>query len=156
MMVLKLLGNQDQAGCRVSRQPFTRQPKMVAEIKVGNSRDHLLFVLLGDILVGRLYTGITKRNGLFKVIFILLRRRRERKTDLAKTYGPIMQLQLGELPILVISSAEIAKSVLKDHDPCFVDRPQAIALKIMWYDYIDIAFAPYGNYWRQMRKICII
>ncbi|KAL2472417.1 Cytochrome [Abeliophyllum distichum] len=76
--------------------------------------------------------------------------------DLAKTYGPIMQLQLGELPILVISSPEIAKSVLKDHDPCFADRPQTIALKIMWYDYIDIAFAPYGNYWRQMRKICII
>ncbi|KAL2472408.1 Cytochrome [Abeliophyllum distichum] len=76
--------------------------------------------------------------------------------DLAKTYGPIMQLQLGELPILVISSPEIAKSVLKDHDPCFADRPQAIALKIMWYDYIDIVFAPYGNYWRQMRKICII
>ncbi|KAL2489948.1 Cytochrome [Forsythia ovata] len=76
--------------------------------------------------------------------------------DLAKTYGPIMQLQLGELPILVISSPEIAKSVLKDHDPCFADRPQAIALKIMWYDYIDIVFAPYGNYWKQMRKICII
>ncbi|KAK4422340.1 Premnaspirodiene oxygenase [Sesamum alatum] len=76
--------------------------------------------------------------------------------DLSKQYGPIMHLRLGEVPTIVISSPEIAKEVLREHDPHFADRPDAIAMKIMWYNYIDIAFSPYGDYWRQMRKICIM
>ncbi|KAK4491025.1 hypothetical protein RD792_001746 [Penstemon davidsonii] len=76
--------------------------------------------------------------------------------DLAKQYGPIMHLRLGQVPTIVVSSPEIAKEMLKEHDPSFADRPQTIALKIMWYNYKDIAFSPYGNYWRQMRKICIV
>ncbi|KAL0372074.1 UNVERIFIED_CONTAM: Premnaspirodiene oxygenase [Sesamum calycinum] len=76
--------------------------------------------------------------------------------DLAKQYGPIMHLKLGEVPTIVISSPEIAKEVLREHDPHFADRPEAIAIKIMWYNYINIAFSPYGGYWRQMRKICIM
>ncbi|KAI3454013.1 hypothetical protein Pfo_010676 [Paulownia fortunei] len=67
-----------------------------------------------------------------------------------------MHLKLGEVPTIVVSSPEIAKEILKEHDPNFADRPQAIAMKIMWYNYIDIAFSPYGDYWRQMRKICIM
>lgn len=76
--------------------------------------------------------------------------------DLAKKYGPIMHLKLGEVPTIVVSSPEIAKEVLKEHDPVFADRPAAIAVQIMWYNYTDIAFSPYGDYWRQMRKICIV
>ncbi|KAK4380969.1 Premnaspirodiene oxygenase [Sesamum angolense] len=76
--------------------------------------------------------------------------------DLAKRYGPIMHLKLGEVPTIVVSSPEIAKEVLREHDPNFADRPEAIAMKIMWYNYIDIAFSPFGDYWRQMRKICIM
>ncbi|KAL0447520.1 UNVERIFIED_CONTAM: Premnaspirodiene oxygenase [Sesamum latifolium] len=66
-----------------------------------------------------------------------------------------MHLKLGEVPAIVISSPEIAKEVLREHDPHFADRPQAIGIEIMWYNYINIAFSPYGGYWRQMRKICI-
>ncbi|KAL0297341.1 UNVERIFIED_CONTAM: Premnaspirodiene oxygenase [Sesamum radiatum] len=76
--------------------------------------------------------------------------------DLAKRHGPIMHLKLGEVPTIVVSSPEIAKEVLREHDPNFADRPEAIAMKIMWYNYIDIAFSPFGDYWRQMRKICIM
>ncbi|XP_047980336.1 premnaspirodiene oxygenase-like [Salvia hispanica] len=76
-------------------------------------------------------------------------------TDLSKHYGPIMHLKLGEADAVVVSSPEIAKQILKDQDPCVANRPQGVALEIMWYNYIDIAFSPYGDYWRQMRKICI-
>ncbi|KAL1544679.1 premnaspirodiene oxygenase-like [Salvia divinorum] len=76
-------------------------------------------------------------------------------TDLSKQYGPIMHLKLGEADAVVVSSPEIAKQILKDQDPCVANRPQGVALEIMWYNYIDIAFSPYGDYWRQMRKICI-
>ncbi|KAK6129773.1 hypothetical protein DH2020_036480 [Rehmannia glutinosa] len=75
---------------------------------------------------------------------------------LAEQFGPIMLLKFGEVPMIVVSSPEIAKQILKDNDPNYADRPESIAVKIMWYDYIDIVFSPYGDYWRQMRKICIV
>ncbi|GFP96420.1 cytochrome p450 71d13 [Phtheirospermum japonicum] len=75
---------------------------------------------------------------------------------LTKKFGPVMYLQLGEVSAVVISSREAAKEVLKNQDPACADRPESIGLKIMWYDYTDIAFSPYNEYWRQMRKICIL
>ncbi|KAL2525456.1 Cytochrome [Abeliophyllum distichum] len=74
---------------------------------------------------------------------------------LAKKYGPIMHLQLGEVSTIVISSRETAKAVLKVNDTACADRPESIGAKIMWYDYTDIAFSPYNEYLRQMRKLCI-
>nr|AJD25165.1 cytochrome P450 CYP71D412 [Salvia miltiorrhiza] len=75
--------------------------------------------------------------------------------ELAARYGPIMYLKLGESPVVVVTSPDIAKEMLKDLDPSFAGRPQGVAMEIMWYGYQSIAFCPYGDYWRQMRKICI-
>ncbi|XP_057796352.1 premnaspirodiene oxygenase-like [Salvia miltiorrhiza] len=76
--------------------------------------------------------------------------------DLSQQYGPIMHLKLGGVDAVVVSSPEIAKEILKDNDPVYTNRPESIALKIFWYNYINIAFSPYGGYWKQMRKICTL
>ncbi|KAL2456625.1 Cytochrome [Abeliophyllum distichum] len=76
--------------------------------------------------------------------------------NLSKRYGPIMHLQLGEVSTIVVSSRETAKDVLKVHDPACADKGENLGVKIMWYDYSDIAFSPYNEYWRQMRKLCIL
>ncbi|CAN1252592.1 Cytochrome P450 71D7 [Linum perenne] len=77
--------------------------------------------------------------------------------ELSQKYGPMMRLQLGELTTLVVSTAEAAKHVLKTHDLAFASRPHnLLAPNIMFYGCKDVAFAPYGEHWRQMRKICIV
>ncbi|WCJ24469.1 cytochrome P450 family 71 subfamily B polypeptide 23 [Euphorbia peplus] len=77
-------------------------------------------------------------------------------SDLAKIYGPIMSIQIGQVPSIVISSAEAAKEVLKTHDVQFAGRPIILAAKIVLYNRMDIVFAEYGDYWRQLRKICTL
>ncbi|CAH9069860.1 unnamed protein product [Cuscuta europaea] len=77
-------------------------------------------------------------------------------TRLSRKYGPLMHLQLGEVPAIVVSSPEMAKAVTKTHDLAFSNRPKLMALDLVFYKCTDIAFAPYGDYWREMRRICIL
>jgi cytochrome P450 len=76
--------------------------------------------------------------------------------DLADKYGPIMFLRFGSVPTVVVSSPEIAKQFLKTHDLIFASRPPTAVGKYFFYNFKSIALAPYGDHWRQMRKICVL
>ncbi|KAI3752907.1 hypothetical protein L2E82_24948 [Cichorium intybus] len=73
--------------------------------------------------------------------------------NLARKHGPLMHLQLGEISALVVSSRQMAKEILVKHDLSFASRPELLVSKTVLYNSSDIGFAPYGNHWRQMRKI---
>ncbi|KAI3953421.1 hypothetical protein MKW92_029087 [Papaver armeniacum] len=75
---------------------------------------------------------------------------------LSDKYGPIMFLKLGSVPTLVVSSADVVKEIFKVHDVVFSNRPVLYAPKRLTYGYSDIAFAPYGVYWREIRKTAIL
>ncbi|KAK1290626.1 Cytochrome P450 71A9 [Acorus calamus] len=75
---------------------------------------------------------------------------------LSMDHGPLMHLQLGCSPTLVISSADAARDVFKSNDIAFSGRPALYALKKITYNLVDIAFAPYGEHWRQIRKMCML
>ncbi|GMH27048.1 hypothetical protein Nepgr_028891 [Nepenthes gracilis] len=73
--------------------------------------------------------------------------------NLADKYGPIFKIKLGIRQVLVVSSREIAKECLIDNDRVFVNRPQTVATKHLAYNSAMLSFAPYGPYWRELRKI---
>ncbi|KAL8118417.1 cytochrome P450 736A117-like [Apium graveolens] len=75
---------------------------------------------------------------------------------LSRKYGPLMLLRLGRIPTLVVSSADAAEEVMKTHDLAFADRPRSKLNEKLLYNYKDVASAPYGEYWRQMKSICVI
>ncbi|XP_041004991.1 cytochrome P450 71AU50-like [Juglans microcarpa x Juglans regia] len=75
---------------------------------------------------------------------------------LAKKHGPIMYLQLGLVPVIVVSSPEAAELFLKTHDLVFASRPPHEAAKLISYEQKNLSFSPYGSYWRNVRKMCTL
>ena len=67
-----------------------------------------------------------------------------------------MTVKLGSVDVVVASSSQTAKQFLKTHDLSFASRPSNGAGKYLFYNGQDIVFAPYGDYWRNMRKICML
>ncbi|XP_062209000.1 premnaspirodiene oxygenase-like [Phragmites australis] len=75
--------------------------------------------------------------------------------DLAAVHGPIMMLKIGPMPLVVVTSRELGREVLKVQDPNFANRPKLLVGGICGYGWTDIIFAPASDYWRKIRKLCI-
>ncbi|KAG2716520.1 hypothetical protein I3760_03G130600 [Carya illinoinensis] len=73
---------------------------------------------------------------------------------LAQKHGPIMYLRLGLKPAIVVSSPQAAELFLKAHDQVFASRPSLETAKHISYDQKSLVLAPYGSYWRNIRKMC--
>ncbi|KAJ0968507.1 hypothetical protein J5N97_025424 [Dioscorea zingiberensis] len=74
---------------------------------------------------------------------------------LAKTHGPIFSLKLGNRLGIVITSPEIAKEVLRDHDDVFANRIIPAAAKVVEYITSNIVSSPNGPTLRMLRKVCV-
>ncbi|GMI76924.1 cytochrome P450, family 82, subfamily C, polypeptide 4 [Hibiscus trionum] len=72
---------------------------------------------------------------------------------LSKKYGPVFSIRLGSHKALVVGNMEMAKELLTVHDKAFATRPSLSASKLLGYNYAMFGFAPYGDYWREIRKI---
>ncbi|KAK1592093.1 hypothetical protein Q3G72_019396 [Acer saccharum] len=75
---------------------------------------------------------------------------------LAQKYGSIMHLRLGLKPSIVVSSPQAAELFLRTHDLVFASRPPVEASKYISYNQMNIIYAPYGSYWRTVRKMCTL
>ncbi|KAF6998219.1 hypothetical protein CFC21_014357 [Triticum aestivum] len=74
---------------------------------------------------------------------------------LSRRHGSVMLLRLGEVPTLVITSREAASEVMKTHDTVFASRRLRPTTSVLTNGGREIIFAPYGEYWRQLRKIAV-
>lgn len=74
--------------------------------------------------------------------------------ELSKLHGPLMHLRFGSMPVVVGSSAEMARFFLKTNDAAFSGRPTLSIGRYTAYDSSDIMWSQYGAYLRQARRIC--
>ncbi|URE13637.1 cytochrome P450 [Musa troglodytarum] len=77
-------------------------------------------------------------------------------TALSKKFGPVILLKLGEVPTLVVSSAEAAAEIMKTHDISFASRPTNLNLQSATYGDRGVGFTSYGFHWRELRKMSIV
>ncbi|KAJ8430794.1 LOW QUALITY PROTEIN: hypothetical protein Cgig2_003236 [Carnegiea gigantea] len=73
--------------------------------------------------------------------------------QLAKRFGPILYLQFGSWPVSVVSCPAAIEDCLAKSDVTLANRPCLLAGKSGGYDYASITWAPYGDHWRNLRRI---
>lgn len=78
-----------------------------------------------------------------------------RLSNLAKIYGPIYHLIVGELSLIFLTTPEVVQEALKAQEIHFMQRPQFPSVEMMNPKNSSVIFAPYGEYWRQLRKIFV-
>ncbi|VAH07620.1 unnamed protein product [Triticum turgidum subsp. durum] len=75
---------------------------------------------------------------------------------LAAAHGApdLLRLRLGQVPALVASSPAAAAELMRAHDHAFATRPYFRTAEILTYGFRDLVFAPHGEHWRHVRRLC--
>ncbi|XP_022140041.1 cytochrome P450 81D1-like [Momordica charantia] len=71
-------------------------------------------------------------------------------------YGPVLLLRFGSRPVLLVSSPFAADECFTINDVTFANRPRLLAGKHLGYDYTALVWAPYGDHWRNLRRIASV
>ncbi|XP_020579084.1 cytochrome P450 71A21-like [Phalaenopsis equestris] len=75
--------------------------------------------------------------------------------SLSDQHGPLM-LHLGCCPALAVSSPCVLRGIIQTHDHLFSKSPFLKVPDTLFYHSQDIGFAPYGEYWREIKKVTIL
>ncbi|RVW57441.1 Cytochrome P450 81E8 [Vitis vinifera] len=74
-------------------------------------------------------------------------------TDSFSKYGPIFSLRFGSRLLVIISSPSTVEECFTKNDIIFANRPCFLFGKHIDYNYSTIASAPYGEHWRNLRRL---
>lgn len=72
---------------------------------------------------------------------------------ISNKYGPVLLLNFGSRPVLVVSSPSAANECFTTNDVVFANRPKLLAGKHLGYNYTSLVWASYGDHWRSLRRI---
>ncbi|VFQ75312.1 unnamed protein product [Cuscuta campestris] len=74
--------------------------------------------------------------------------------SLSLKHGPIFTLQLGVRRAVVVSSPSAVEECFTRNDVVLANRPGTMAGKYIGYNYTIVTGSPYGDHWRNLRRIC--
>ncbi|KAL0719113.1 hypothetical protein Bca4012_068437 [Brassica carinata] len=72
---------------------------------------------------------------------------------LSTKYGPLLHIRIFNVPIILVSSASVAYEIFKSHDVNVSSRDLAAIDESLVFGTYGIVNAPYGDYWKFMKKI---
>ncbi|XP_043696219.1 xanthotoxin 5-hydroxylase CYP82C2-like [Telopea speciosissima] len=75
---------------------------------------------------------------------------------MADKHGPAFTVRFGVHRTLVISNWELAKECFTINDRALASRPTSASSNHLSYDYALFGLAPYGPYWREVRKWVVL
>ncbi|GAB4824271.1 cytochrome P450 [Ancistrocladus abbreviatus] len=76
--------------------------------------------------------------------------------DMAKKFGDVFLLRMGQRNLVVVSSPELAKEVLHTQGVEFGSRTRNVVFDIFTDKGQDMVFTVYGEHWRKMRRIMTV
>ncbi|KAM0890043.1 hypothetical protein ACQ4PT_027332 [Festuca glaucescens] len=76
--------------------------------------------------------------------------------ELATTMrAPLLRLQLGSIPAVVISKPDLARAALTTNDAAMASRPHLLSGQFLSFGCSDVTFAPAGAYHRMARRVVV-
>ncbi|CAK9183279.1 unnamed protein product, partial [Ilex paraguariensis] len=75
---------------------------------------------------------------------------------LSEKAGPIISLRFGTRLVVVVSSSAAAEECFTTNDIVLANRPRFTSGKYTDYNYTTISASPYGDHWRNLRRLCTL
>ncbi|KAA8531625.1 hypothetical protein F0562_006334 [Nyssa sinensis] len=73
--------------------------------------------------------------------------------SLSQKHGPILSLQFGTRLVVVVSSPSAVEECFTKNDVVLANRPKFVIGKYTGYNYTTMVGAPYGDHWRNLRRL---
>ncbi|CAK9315610.1 unnamed protein product [Citrullus colocynthis] len=89
-------------------------------------------------------------------LYLLKRPIHQTLQKLSKKYGHVFSLRLGSQLVVVVSSPSAVKECFTVNDVILANRPLSNITKHLTYNNTIFSASPYGDYWRDLRRISII
>ncbi|KAL0337443.1 UNVERIFIED_CONTAM: cytochrome [Sesamum calycinum] len=75
---------------------------------------------------------------------------------LSQQLGPILSLRFGNRLMVVVSSPAIVEECFTKNDIVLANRPRFIMGKYIGYNYTALVGSPYGEHWRNLRRLITV
>ncbi|XP_047318279.1 cytochrome P450 81Q32-like [Impatiens glandulifera] len=76
--------------------------------------------------------------------------------QLSQKLGPVFSLQLGNQLAVIISSPSAVEECFTKNDAVLANRPFFISGKYFGYNHTTVINAPYGDHWRNLRRLMTV
>ncbi|XLU56254.1 hypothetical protein S245_050902, partial [Arachis hypogaea] len=73
--------------------------------------------------------------------------------ELSQKYGKVFSLWFGSRLVVVVSSQTAAQECFSKNDIVLANRPYFLVGKYIAYNYTTLVSSPYGDHWRNLRRI---
>jgi isoflavone 2'-hydroxylase len=73
---------------------------------------------------------------------------------LSQKYGQIFSLRFGSRLVVIVSSPSAVEECFTKNDVVLANRPPSLGAKHLGYNHTTVTASPYGDHWRNLRRIC--